>query len=201
MKSLKKSLIAFVLTNGLLMPALGAAAPSFDTLPFKPTTDHGYYITIEGSQTLGRNKFHATAAFDFSNDSLILVDSSGNKVRDIVGGELAAHLAMAYGILDWWNLGARFNFVPYQNFTDPMSGNSNNGARMGDIELDTKLRLLDTDHFPAGISILPFITFPSGSDSKYVGNGRVTGGAKLIVETARIGNRFSLSANVVKRPH
>lgn len=196
MKLFRKSLIAFVVMAGTMIPALGSAAPSFDSMPFKPTTDHGFYITIEGSQTLGRNKLHATAAFDFSDESLVLVNAGGDKVRNIIGGELGAHLALAYGILDWWNIGARFNFVPYQNFTDPVSGNGNNGARMGDIEMDMKFRLLDNDQFPAGISLLPFITFPSGSDSKYVGNGRVTGGAKLVLETARIGNRFSVSANV-----
>ena len=188
------SVIGFGLILGLSQSVQAAA--SFDTLSFKPATDHGFYIATEGSQTLGQNKLHVTLGLVYNKESLVLLNPAGDKVRNIIDDQFFGNLQLAYGILEWWNIGFRMNFVPYQQFLVPASGASDTGARFGDIELDMKFRLLDNDVYPVGIALVPFITFPSGNDSHFVGNGKVTGGGKLVLETKRIANRFSISSNV-----
>lgn len=172
------------------------AAASFDALSFKPATDHGFYLTVQGSQTLPKGTLHAGLGFDFSNDSLILLNAAGAKVRDIIGKQVAAHVATAIGLTDWLNAGLLIDFVPYQEFFVPATGAGDNGFRMGDMRLDFKLRLLDTDQLPIGLALVPFVTFPTGSDSHFTGNGKFTGGSELVIESKRFANRFSMALNV-----
>src|SRR5262245_23985752 len=67
---------------------------------------------------------------------------------------------------------------------------------MGDIRLDAKPRLLDNKKYPVGIALVPFVTFPTGSDSHLVGNGKFTGGALAVLDSKRIADRVSLALNV-----
>ncbi len=171
-------------------------AASFDALSYKTATDHVFYLTTRGSQTLGRGNFHGGMSFVFADSNLILVNAAGDKTRDIIENQLSMHAAAAVGLTDWLNIGALINFVPYQNFLTPATGVSDDGARMGDIRIDAKIRLLDRSEHPMGIALVPFITFPSGSGDHFTGNGNVTGGGELVFETKRFGDRFSMSANV-----
>lgn len=172
------------------------AVSSIDVLGFKPATDHGFYLVTDGSRTLGQWNFHGGLTLHFSNDALVLVDAGGNKIRDIVQEEFDIYLGAALGLLDWLNLGFGIGFVPYQAFITPATGVEDNGARMGEIHLDLKARLVNNENHPIGIAVVPFITFPTGSGSHFTGNGNVTGGGKLVLETARIGDRFSAALNV-----
>ncbi len=195
-KLVSLSIMMCALIWATLPSSLHALTPSFDAVSYKPATDHGFYLTSQGSQTLGKGKFHGGMSFVFSQSSLILVNAAGNKVRDVIGKQFSAHAAVAVGVTDWLNLGALINFVPYQQFTGPATGISDNGARMGDIRIDAKFRLLDRADYPVGIAIVPFLTFPSGNGSHFTGEGQVTGGGELVIESKRIADRFSVTANV-----
>jgi outer membrane protein OmpA-like peptidoglycan-associated protein len=67
---------------------------------------------------------------------------------------------------------------------------------MGDIRLNLKGRILDNERYPVGIALVPFVTFPTGSDNHFTGNGKVTGGGLLVLETPRIAEWFSAALNV-----
>ncbi len=195
-----KKIITLLLAGVLWLLPTGSqsvhAAASFDSLNYKPASDHGFYLTVQGSQTLGKGQFHGGMSFVFADSPLILLNAAGTKVRDIVENQISAHAAVAVGVTDWLNLGAVISFVPYQNFLSPATGASDDGPRMGDIRLDAKFRLLNRETYPVGIAFVPFITFPSGSSSHFTGEGNVTGGAEIVVESKRFADRFSVSANV-----
>jgi outer membrane protein OmpA-like peptidoglycan-associated protein len=174
----------------------GLAADGIDSLNFKPATDQGDYLAVEQSQTLGRWGYAFGLMTEYSKGSLIAAGANGQKLRDIIDDQLAMHLGGAVGVLDWLNVGLLVEAVPYQQFNDIATGLPDNGARMGDMKLDLKARLLDSRRYPVGLAIVPFITFPTGSDAHYVGNGVVTGGALLAVETPRYADRVSASLNV-----
>ena len=168
------------------------AAASFDSLSFKPADDHGYYLVNQQSQTLGKWGWALGLTGEFSNDSLVLKNAAGARIQDIIDNQIALQLGAALGLTDWLNVGLNVSAVPWQQFTPIGSAVQSTGAHMGDIRLDAKARLLDNDKYPVGIAIVPFVTFPTGSDSRFVGNGKFTGGALAVLDSKRIADRVSL---------
>jgi outer membrane protein OmpA-like peptidoglycan-associated protein len=179
-----------------VLPQFAHAANSFDSISFKPTTDHGYYLTVEQSETLGKWGYAFGLTTEFSNDSVVAFTQNKTRIRDVINEQVAMHVGGAIGLLDWLNAGLLVGFVPYHNFNAPTTGAAANGARMGDIRLNLKARILDNKKYPVGLAIVPFVTFPTGSDSHFVGNGTVTGGANVVVESPRFRDKFSAALNL-----
>lgn len=191
---MKTVVLSFLLA--LFTVSSAEAATSFDSLSFKPADDHGYFLVTQQSQTLGTWGWALGLTTEFSNDSLVLKNAGGLRIQDIIDNQIALQLGGALGVTDWLNVGLNVSFVPYQQFTPIGSVIENNGARMGDIRLDAKARLLDNEKYPVGIAVVPFVTFPTGSDSRFVGNGKFTGGALAVLDSKRIADRVSLALNV-----
>lgn len=194
-KIVKSSLFLAGQLGIFLLPLAAHAAESFDALSFKPANDQGFYLNVEQSQTLGRKGFALGVSGDYSNDSLDLKNSSGAKLQDVIDNQIGMHIGAAFGLADWVNLGVGFSGTPYQQFTEPVTLAEDDGARFGDIALDAKIRLANNKSSPIGLALVPFITFPTGSDEHFVGNGKFTGGGKLVLDTARISDRVSFSVN------
>ncbi|QQR80169.1 MAG: OmpA family protein [Deltaproteobacteria bacterium] len=171
------------------------AATSFDSLSFKPASDQGYYLTVQQSQTLKNHGFAIGGSGEFSNNSFVLKDTSGATVQDVIKKQVSATVGASFGLLDWLNVGGTVSGVPYQQFIAPGTGTSDNGARMGDVGVNLKARLLDNDVFPIGIALVPFMTIPTGNSNHYAGNGKITGGGIVVLDTKRIGDRVSFSVN------
>ncbi|HKU51706.1 MAG TPA: hypothetical protein VJQ25_04510, partial [Nitrospira sp.] len=177
-------------------PCIALSAPSFDSITFKPATDQGFYLTTEQSQTLGQWNYAAGLLAEFSNDSVIARTVNRIRVNDVVNEELTLHASGALGLFDWLNAGVLVEFVPLQHFNAIGTNVADDGARMGDIRFNLKGRILDNEKHPVGISIVPFVTFPTGDDEHFTGNGKVTGGGMLVIDTPRIHDKFSASLNV-----
>jgi outer membrane protein OmpA-like peptidoglycan-associated protein len=185
-----------VLSAVSLLPSAAWAAASFDSISFKPATDQGFYLTTQQSQTLGQWGYAAGLLAEFSNDSVIARTGTGARINDVVEKEFTLHLGGALGLVKWLNAGLLVEFVPYQEFNSIGTNVSDNGARMGDIRFDLKGRILDNEKYPVGIALVPFVTFPTGSDSHFTGNGKVSGGGLLVIDTPRIRDKFSAALNV-----
>ncbi len=196
MSSLKK----FLLIGAVVITSFSAtkvhAAASFNAISFKPTPSQGPYFTIEGSQTLGQWGYAMGLWFELTNNSVIASTPTGVLIRDVVNHEFNIHAGGAVGVTDWLDLGLTITFVPYQNFDNPTSGVSDNGARMGDIRFAPKFRILDSEKYPVGLAFVPFVTFPTGNDAHFTGDGKVTGGGSLVVESPLLWNRVRIATNL-----
>jgi hypothetical protein len=64
-----------------------------------------------------------------------------------------------------------------------------------DVRLEGKFRLLDIDRHRIGIAVMPYIFFPTGSGSHFVGNNSFAGGLKGVLD-AKLGNRVQTSLNL-----
>lgn len=179
----------------LLSPGI-ALSQSYDAQNFKPTTDNGPYLAVEGSQTLGRNKWTLGLVLDYAQEPVIQVNVANVKLQNVIGRELAAHVSAAYGILPWLNVGVLASAAPYMTFQAIGTAVTQTRLRMGDTKLNFKFRILDNEKFPVGLAAVPFVTFPTGSGASFVGNGVFTGGANLVLESKRVKDRFSTSLNV-----
>jgi outer membrane protein OmpA-like peptidoglycan-associated protein len=172
------------------------AAAGFDADGFKPATDQGYYLTVEQTQTLGQWGYAVGLLHEFSNDSVIARLGNGTKLNDVVNGQLVTHFGAALGLLDWLNAGLLVDFAPLQNFNAVGTNVPDHGSRMGDIRFHLKGRLLDSEKHPLGIALIPFVTFPTGNEAHFLGNGKVTGGGVLAIDTPRLFGKFSAALNV-----
>ncbi|HSA60515.1 MAG TPA: OmpA family protein [bacterium] len=195
-KSNKSKVILWLIAACLFLPGALHAAASFDSISFKPATDQGFYLTTQQSQTLGQWGYAAGLLAEFSNDSVIARTSTGARINDVVEKEITLHAGGALGLFNWLNAGVLVEFVPFQEFNSIGTNIGDNGARMGDIRVDLKGRILDNDKYPVGIALVPFVTLPTGSDSHFTGNGKVTGGGVLVIDTPRIRDKFSAALNV-----
>ncbi len=171
------------------------AAAGFDSLSFKPANDHGYYLNVEQSQTLGRGGLAIGATGEFSDDSVVIKNAAGVRIQDLIQRQASAYIGAAFGIFDWLNVGAGVSGVPYQQYLDPVTLINDNGARMGDVNVNLKARLLDNKKLPIGVALVPFVTIPTGNEQHLIGNGKFTGGGLLVVDTKRMFDRVSLSLN------
>ncbi|MBI4212567.1 MAG: OmpA family protein [Deltaproteobacteria bacterium] len=183
---MKKNFFIISIFGTLLSPVVSHAATSFDTISFKPASDHGYYLTVEQSQTLKQWNAAIGAYGEFSRHSF----------QGVIDKQATVTVGGAVGLMDWLSLGATVTGVPHQQFFSPTTGAEETKARWGDVTLNLKGRIVDNEVSPIGIALVPFVTIPSGDDEHFVGNGKVTGGGKLVVDTARIADFLSFSINV-----
>ena len=189
-------LLASISISFLALQNEAKAATSYNSISFKPVTDQGDYLTIDQSQTLGKWGYALGLMGEFSDDSVVAYNLDDTRLRDVVEKQIAMHVGGALGLLDWLNVGVLAGFVPYQQFNDVTTGVASNGARMSDIRLNFKARILNNNKYPVGIGVVPFVTFPTGKDERFVGNGNVTGGGMIVFDTKRFADRVSFATNV-----
>lgn len=188
-----------VMTGTALFLSLLSASPQvfagFNSLTFRPAADQGYYLTVDQSKTLGKKGYAFGLMADYSNDSLIFKNAAGVKTQDVIQKQIGLNLGGAFGITDWLDVGVNIAGVPYQQFVTPITQVQDNGARFGDITANLKIQLINSEISPVGLALVPFISFPIGSDSHFTGEDGFSGGGKVVVDSKRISDRVSLSAN------
>ena len=153
-----------------------AAQNGFEVMSFRPATDNGNYLGMWDSHVLDKGEWFFGTTFDYSYRPL---QTTTNGVRD--GGVLdkvfEEHLYSSVGIikdrlevgidipLGWW-LDYRYQ----------------NKMALGDILLNAKVSLLDMKKSGIGLSVLPFISIPTGKSDYFFGNGVFAAGGSLIAE-------------------
>jgi len=193
-RSFRLASLAFL--SLLCLSGTAVAAARFDSISFKLDPEQGPYLTVRGARTLGRWRFAGGVATDLSNDPLIVRNFFGRKVQDIIDTQLVVQAGLALGVTDWLDFGFSAFFVPFQRFQAVGTGRSFDESHMGDMRLESKIRLLDVDRYSVGLSFVPFVTFPTGDATNFAGNGKVTGGGLFAVESPLLWSRLSLAANI-----
>jgi len=174
---------------------LEGRATSFDTLSFRPATDHGLYLGLHGADVLKPYEWTAGFHLDYARSPLTQLLSDGTRrpiVRDIVGG----HLSASFGILEWFELGLNPNFALLEKFFDPVTGDGSTRARMGDTRFSAKFSLLPRTKSWVGVSFAPYIDLPTGSGASFVGNNSFAGGGTVALETRQFEDRLTFALNL-----
>ncbi len=187
--------LALAVSAGTFWHSRLQAVTSFDAISFKPASDHGYYLTVQQSQTLKRGGFALGVTGEFSDNSFVLKDPAGNSLQDVIGKEISLDFGGSIGLVDWMDVGVTVTGVPFQKFVTPGALGSDDGARMGDIVVNLKAKLLDNERYALGIALIPFMSIPTGNSEHYTGNGKVTGGGMVVLDTHRIADRISFAVN------
>ncbi len=194
----KKSLVATL----LLVAFLGfgsrahALTTSFSVNTFQPTVDDSEYFTIYGSPTMLQRNFHVGFYLDYAHNPYEFGNANFTRISGIVNHLLTGNIVGSYAAFDWMEVGLVIPIHFWEGISGtPPFGNQNN-FDLGDVNLVLKFRLLDREKHHVGISILPFMVFPTSTGaSNFLGNGSFAGGAKVVFD-GRIKDRVSLALNV-----
>ncbi len=192
-------LAAVVMTTGAHAQD-SATDASFDFELFRPHADLYGYGATQGAATLGNLQLGVGAWFNYSNDPMVLVDASGNRVSvtgaaadestdGVIQDRLVSTFQIGMGITrfasltvdlplvilnDGWSLGS----------VDDLSGSAQptGGGGMGDIVVQPKIAVLDRDYMPIGLAVVVPVGLPTGASRDYLGEGGVTVTPTLAVE-------------------
>jgi len=191
-------LLVVVSTVSFLIPTTQAAYQSrFEVDTFDPAVDDSDYYTTYGSQTMKAWQGHMGFYFDYSNRPLQFVATGAAVGRQsVIDNLFVANLFGALSFTDWFEAGLNIPVVAFNEFfTDDAAAQPDSGGGMNDIMMMMKFRFVDIDKHKVGFSFMPYFTLPTGDVVRYMGNGAVTGGARLITDF-KIADRFSMALNL-----
>ncbi len=171
-----------------------------DVVNFNPTTDGGKYFSVQQSKTLPQWGFNAGATFDFAYEPYEKATAAGTRIVGIVDDLLMANVQAAIGWTNWWSMGVNMPVALWETWIDPVAPpptatKKSYYGKMGDLRAEMKFRLLNIDRYHVGLSLVPFMYFPTGKSDYYLGNGMWSPGGTLVFD-ADIKNRVFLSLNV-----
>ncbi|MFA4875617.1 MAG: OmpA family protein [bacterium] len=192
-------LLVIILSLGTAQTA-SALIKNADVITVNPATDGGKYITVHQSNTMPQWSFNAGGTFDYAFEPLEYADAAGNRRRGIIDDLLMANIQGAIAWTDWWLMGANIPVALWETFYNPNMAaaavqKQTYMGKMGDVRLEMKFRFLDIDRYHVGLSLVPFMYFPTGKSNYFLGNGMWSPGGTLVFD-ADIKNRVFLALNV-----
>lgn len=188
------ALVAVTLLSINQPDSLFARTSSASANTFSLALDPYSYITINGSQTMQPWRYHFGLFLNYAHRPLE-VGVGGVRRQGIIDHLIMGDVFGVLGITDWFQVGLDVPVAIYEDWTNPTTGVREKTLRMSDVRLETKFRLLDYDRYPVGIAVMPYVLFPTGAGSRFVGNNRFAGGGKLVVDT-NIKNLVEISTNL-----
>jgi len=166
-------------------PANASAVVTASAQNFHPSIDTSKYFSIYSSQTMQKRQWGAGMYLNYAYRP-VEFGVAGTRVGGIIDDLVMADFYGTYGITDWVQVGIDMPVAIYEKFFNPAlppgTAPAQNVARMGDLRLEGKFRLLNDFEYPVGLSVRPFITFPTGSGAKLVGNNSFAGGLDIITD-------------------
>jgi outer membrane protein OmpA-like peptidoglycan-associated protein len=175
------------------------AAHNADVVTVNPASDGTRYISIYDSIAMPQWSFNAGGYFDYAYEPLEYADAAGNRRRGIVDDLIMMNIQGAIAWTDWWTMGVNFPMAIYETFYNPNQAATQVAkqtlyAKLGDVRVEMKFRLLNIERFHFGISVIPFFYFPTGKEEYFVGNGMWSPGGVVAFE-GDIKNRVFLALN------
>lgn len=188
---MKKWLVVF-LTVVLLVACLSSAwaADSFNAQLFRPSIFGGNFIAIEDANTLCPLGFGGGLIFNYGDGPVLLTENEDPEAG-ILNSLFTMDALLAFGPFSWMSLGVDVpihlyargrTFDSVTNQSTEVSDLESQTTFMGDIRGEIKFRLLRQDKHWLGLALAPYITFPTGEETKLLGEGRITYGGNAILE-------------------
>ncbi len=192
-----KSRLLFFLTL-LLLPT---TAWALNVELFRPNFDGLGLINALDSRSLDKHDWSLGMHLSYAHHPLELgIVGTGTRVDSVVDYHINMTLNGAYGLTDWVTLGIFVPFFPNLKLEPVGSSVGESTAAFGDLGLAAKFRIWNwgekSNDVSMGFAVAPFLTFPSGSDSRYVGDTNVTGGLRGIYDVTFWKNKWVTNLGV-----
>ncbi len=185
MKRHRLLLFALVL---VLAPALVRAAEGFNAHLFSPSHFQGRYLTFEDAQTMPQYNWALGVYLDYAN-APVEVRTDNERSTGILDSLLTADLTGGFSFHETVNIGLHAPLHLYnrgRSFDDlgdaTGATSRQNRTSLGDMRVTGKVRILEEGVWPMGVAVMPFLTFPTGDETRLLGEGRVTAGVTATYE-------------------
>ncbi len=165
-----------------LLPVVCAANPkNVEVENFRPAMDARSFVTVERSKILGTLEPMVGLYLNYAFNPLHQkIDGKETTLIDSYG---AANLMLAMGLAHWVQFGIDMPIVIVRGDSDGVGdGMELAGEGLGDMRLMAKLRILDRDLYHVGVSVMPVLQLPTGSDGAFATSDQVIFHPKLIVD-------------------
>ena len=190
------SLLAVLAALGFMLPA--HAQDGANLRHFAPTPLGDPYVNVVGARTLGAGGLGFGALYSYERRPIVFSDG-GERTTDVVPARAAMDLALAYGVLDGWDVAIGLPVLLAMETTveDRTSGLARieRSPAIGDLAVHTRARLLDIDRGFVGLAIVGHGTAPTGALGRFASESSPVVEIGLAPELA-VGSRIDLAANL-----
>ncbi|MCO4772184.1 MAG: OmpA family protein, partial [Deltaproteobacteria bacterium] len=190
---------AFALAALSVLVATPAAAQeaSIDIQQFKPVSDVDGFLVVHDASLLPQFRFGIGLDLNYAVNPLEVNGPGFGRSFGLVDGIIGGDLKGAFSIFDFWDIGLRFPIVQIPITTDFVDSPAFPGKGVpygiGDILIESRIRILDPEAKAVGLAINPWITVPTGTAAAGLGRGLPGTGIKLIA--SQKWSRFHFAAN------
>lgn len=152
-------------------------AYGLDANHYKSSMDGLGYLNHDSAKSLKPREFSFGGTQHLSLNGIGFgLSSTGQSLDDVVNYFYVWDLWGAVGVYENISLGFNFPVSLATQIEDLNSTVERNTSSVGDIRLQAKWRLREE------LALLTFVNFPSGNSGDFFGEGRLTGGLKVIGE-------------------
>jgi len=162
-----------------------ATTTQFTAFDFWPATGRSDYFSIQNSKTLLQWQPHFGMTGTFAWKPVQFLTAAGAGAGSFIDYYGIDFLQASLGLTDWLQLSTTLPVVVVNKFTDPNvvgATPANEWFDLGDLRAAVKFRLIDVERHGVGVAVEPFMTAPTGSAAHNVGESKVTGGGKILVD-------------------
>ena len=192
-KSLKIIILIAVLWSGSLW--------ALNVDPFRPAFDGDHHFLVYRSSTLPAGGWGAGYYINYAKRSLEVGEvGTLAGVSPVIDDLMTMGFMGAYGLTDQLSVGLSVPFSPFFTFQEIGSTVSENKMAVGDISLGAKFRFWsleseksEQDSWSVGAAVVPEISLPTGSNSKFLGDPKITGTLKGVLDFQYANTQISLN--------
>lgn len=169
-----------LVTLGVLFGVTQARAEGFDAQLFVPTEEGGF-INTRDSRVLAPMGMGGSFFLHYSHDPLLLY-ADGKRQHALLGSVVAGQAGYSLGLVERLqaSVAVPVNFYASGNIAG--SGREFSTTSGGDIRVSAKYQVENRSESPVGFAAVPFVTVPSGNNSRYLGSSSMTGGLVLALD-------------------
>ena len=184
----RRTLCVLILAFFLFLSAVCHAEDGYDAQLFRPSIFGGNFVAIEDAQTLCPLGFGGGLLMNYANGPVEIRVDDGDDIG-VVNQLLTADFLGAFAPLPWLSLGvdvpvhlmARGRQLRSVENSADMTGLANE-TRFGDIRAEFKFGILRQDKHWINFAAAPWLTFPTGDETRFLGEGRITAGGTAMLE-------------------
>ncbi|MCA9537938.1 MAG: OmpA family protein [Myxococcales bacterium] len=185
---------------GALCALWATAAVAQDVQNFRPAPGTWGGFSVEGAKVPKHLEFVPSLVLNYGKQPLVYRDTAGDVDREIVSDLATGNLLLTLGVLERLELSVD---VPlHYTAGEVVEAKGEDGISIGDVRFLPKLRLFGLEQergFGAAIAVP--VSFPTGNDNGYVGDGQIVANPKLILEARGAGVRLATNGGIRVRPN
>ncbi|MBF0492945.1 MAG: OmpA family protein [Deltaproteobacteria bacterium] len=155
----------------------------FDAINFKPAVDSSKFITLYDAELRPAGEWNTGFYIDWAHHPLELGTTGGTRSAGVLDDTVFIDIGGSYSFTNWFTVGARVpvGYYNYLGLTSTVARSLDESSfYLGDVALDFKFRLLKSQYVK--LAVIPFVAFPTGKSTTFLGQGTVTGGGKIALD-------------------